>query len=98
MKSPHDMYAACELLLLNGAPTNAIRQHCLARFDAQPSITTVSKWRIKIGVPSRVAPKAFPARKPYDPFTPEERASLALHHKFNTLLAGSQNTQQRNAA
>lgn len=98
MKPANGMYEACELLLLNGAPTNAIRQHCLARFQMQPSVTTVGKWRIKIGVPSRVAPKAFPDRKPVDYFTAEERASLALHHKFNTLLAGCQNTQQRNAA
>lgn len=98
MKPSHDMYAACELLLLNGAPTNAIQKLCLERFGETPSVITIRRWRKTIGVPSRAMPNGFPARKPYDPFTPEERASLALHHKFNTLLAGSQNTQQRNAA
>lgn len=93
-------YAACELLLLNGAPSSVIQRHCFQLFQTEPSLTSIKSWRKRIGVPSRCQPKAkaFPVRKPYDPFTPEERASLALHHKFNTLLAGSQNTQQRNAA
>ena len=93
-------YAACELLLLNGAPTSAIQKHCFDRFQTESSITMVKTWRKMIGVPSRcqMFGKVFPVAKKFDPFTPEERASLALHRKFNTLLAGCQNTEPRNAA
>lgn len=92
-------YAACELLLLNGAPTSAIQKHCFDRFQTEPSITTVKTWRKMIGVPSRcqIFGKVFPAAKKFDPFTPEERASLELHKKLNSLLAGSKLEDRRAA-
>lgn len=71
-------YAACELLLLNGAPSSVIQKHCFQTCQTEPSLTAIKAWRKKIGVPSRCqsARKTFPARKPFDPFTPEEYAQI----------------------
>ena len=82
-------YAACELLLLNGAPSSVIQRHCFQLFQTEPSLTSIKSWRKRIGVPSRSpsAQKAFPAHKGFDPFTPEEHESMALHRKLKALLA-----------
>lgn len=92
-------YAACELLLLNGAPSSVIQKHCFDLFQTDPGLTVIKAWRKKIGVPSRInaTQKAFPERKWIDPYTPEERASLALHKKLNSLLAGSKLEERRAA-
>ena len=92
-------YAACELLLLNGAPSSVIQKHCFDLFQTEPSLTAIKAWRKKIGVPSRSpsAQKAFPSHKGIDPFTPEEREALELHKKLNSLLAGSKLEERRAA-
>jgi len=84
-------YAACELLLLNGAPSSVIQKHCFQTCQTEPSLTAIKAWRKKIGVPSRSpsAQKSFPERKWIDPYTPEERASIELHRKLSSLMRGN---------
>lgn len=84
-------YAACELLLLNGAPSSVIQKHCFDLFQTEPGFTVIKAWRKKIGVPSRInaTQKAFPERKWIDPYTPEERSSLDLHRKLSSLMRGN---------
>lgn len=89
-------YAACELLLLNGAPSSMIQKHCFDLFQTEPGLTVIKAWRKKIGVPSRIntTQKAFPERKWIDPYTPEERASIELHSKLSSLMRGHRFEQQ----
>jgi len=92
-------YAACELLLLNGAPSSVIQKHCFALFQTEPGLTAIKAWRKKIGVPSRspAGQKSFPKKKFVDTYAPEERASLELHQKLSSLMRRNTFEQQEAA-
>lgn len=84
-------FEAARLLLLNGASTSTIQNHCITTLGHDPSPSLIRKWRLKVDVQPRCASK-LPCRKghpvgqvkPFDPFTADEYAQI---RNFNRLAS-----------